>query len=109
MAEQVTLTAPEQGVPATPRYLVAEVTLRMGIKGLADETVAVDPAGSKVMVKLVGDYGHIKTDDWEGQEAHNDIVALNKANCTVQSLHKRVMNRLIQRGTIAGNVTGTPE
>lgn len=107
--EQVTLAAPAQGVPATPRYLVQELTLRIGMKLLADNSVAPDPATSQIRVRLIGDYGHVKDDEWSGQEAHDDIVALNKANLSTASLQKRIMQRLVQRGTIAGNITGNPD
>lgn len=45
---------------------------------------------------------------WRSNVAITLMAALNTANLTIKSLHRRVMERLIVDGVIVGSVTGTP-
>lgn len=42
-------------------------------------------------------------------KATNLMVALNKANLTSNSLHKRILNQLISDGYIAGTISGSTD
>lgn len=106
--EQVTLAAPETP-PTNTRWIVQEVRLAQGVRYAGDGTIEVDALLSQIYVHLVGDHGQVLDHTWNGQPAHNLLVALNKANLTIKSLHKRVMEQLITDGVIAGSITGTPD
>jgi len=53
--------------------------------------------------------GRVQTFTYTGTEARNMMITLNKANLSTNSLHKRVLDKLIADGKIAGTVTGTPD
>lgn len=50
-----------------------------------------------------------KTHTYTGQTARDLMIVLNKADLTVQSLQRRVMNRLIADKVITGTVSGVPQ
>ena len=54
-----------------------------------------------------------QTDDkqfvYDGTTATDMMKALNKANLSTNSLHKRVMNQLVTDGKLAGSVVGSPD
>jgi hypothetical protein len=56
-------------------------------------------------------YGGIdpSTPPAEKTKALNLMIALNKANLTVKSLQRRVLEQLAADGLLAGSVTGTPD
>lgn len=56
--------------------------------------------GNGVVQKRIG---------YTGEEAANLMITLNKANLTTNSLHKRVLNKLIADGHIDGTVSGSPD
>lgn len=104
MAEQVDLS---QSVPATTHWRVHFITLLRGLTNVG--SVAPDPSSSRITVALVGDHGRALSHTWTGSVANDDIIALNKANLTNNSLEKRILNRLILDGVIAGTVSGSPD
>ncbi len=46
---------------------------------------------------------------YEGSIAMTLLLALNTANLTIKSLERRVLERLIADGLLAGAVTGLPD
>lgn len=46
---------------------------------------------------------------YEGAIATTLMLALNVANLSTKSLHKRVLERLIADGKLAGTIAGTPD
>lgn len=44
---------------------------------------------------------------YNGDQATTLMTALNKANLSTNSLHKRIINQLITDGYLAGTITGT--
>lgn len=46
---------------------------------------------------------------WTGDTARTMMIALNKANLSSNSLHKRILDRLVQEGRLDGSVSGTPD
>jgi hypothetical protein len=46
---------------------------------------------------------------YEGETATNLMIALNKANLSIKSLHRRVLEHLIADGKLAGSVEGEPD
>lgn len=95
-------------VPGATEWYITDFDLHLH-RELVDGTVSVVPGRCAAWVKVIGDTGETKEDRWTGQEAHDDIVALNKANLTTQTLQKRLLGKLVTRGTINGTVGGTPE
>ncbi len=108
MAEKIALTQPEGG--ATTDYFLHSLTLERGIVvDPATGAVSADPPRSFIAVILIGEFGRRVAHRWTGAAADADIVALNKANLTTASLQKRVMQKLIGDGVIAGAVAGAPD
>lgn len=108
MAEQTNLSAPVGATLATPRWLVESVSLYRGYS-VAGDVITANPASSSIKVTLIGEHGHRKSHQWIGASADNDIVALNKVNLSTKSLHKRIMEKLIDDGIIAGTIAGSPD
>lgn len=107
--EKVTLAAPQQA-PA-----VTEYTLRY---------FAIDLENQRILIELKANTGELKTVIYKNTPAVLDgqgnvvtpadntattlIVALNTANLSTRSLKRRILERLIQDGHIAGTASGGP-
>lgn len=94
--ESVTLTAPEV-TPAitTTDYKVASLRL--------------DVEGAIVVIILRGTNGERKEFRYENSEATALMVALNKANLSIKSLQRRVLEKLVADGKLAGTIAGSPD
>jgi hypothetical protein len=94
--ESLTLTTPEV-VPAitTTDYRVIVLLL--------------DWESAQIAIHLRGTNGERKEIRYEGAEATNLMVSLNKANLTVKSLQRRILEKLGADGLINGSVTGVPD
>jgi hypothetical protein len=72
--------------------------------------VWIDANNCAIYITLVA---NIPTDtfdhQYEGAEACTMLRALNKANLTTNSLHKRILDRLIADKVLVGAVAGVPE
>lgn len=108
MPESVTLTAPVNAVAATPRWIVRSLLLDRGYT-VVGTTITPNPAGSRIKVDLIGEQGHRKSHQWSGASADADIVALNKANLTSNTLNARILARLVTDGVITGTASGSPD
>lgn len=97
MAEIVTLTT---AIPVTSTLRVA--VLYLNVRGSMIRVVLADWNGSGWMVN-----GREIVCDYTGPAADALMLALNKANLTIQSLHQRVIAQLITDGKLAGVVSGT--
>jgi len=105
MSEQFDLTNPDQAVPGTSTYSLVRLDLQF--------------AGGSIGIELRGSNGERKEislsnspgDDVTppGTEITDLLIALNKANLSTKSLHKRVMEKLIADGLIDGTISGTPD
>jgi hypothetical protein len=104
--EKIALTTPITG-PSTSEYFIESFTMQLGMTMAGDGSVVITPINSKISVTLYGSNRMTATFEWSGQVAHDDIIALNKANLSTTSLQKRIMQRLMALGYIAGTVTGT--
>lgn len=63
-----------------------------------------------IIVMVRDPLGNVIRCDYSGAPATALIVALNKANLTSNSLHKRILNQLTSDGKLpAGTVTGSPD
>ena len=63
-----------------------------------------------IRVLFLGPAGEKKTCVWTGSTATTLMTALNKANLTNNSLHKRLLNQAVTDGCLtAGTVTGSPD
>ena len=93
MAEQLDLASPT--VHAVNNYRVSILTL--------------DWYGARIGIDLVDNNGLPLSFSYTGPTATQMMRALNKANLTNNSLHKRVLNQLISDGKLAGSISGSPE
>lgn len=96
MAEQLDLSAPETK-PAinTTFYRVVFIQLDWRLR--------------TIMIHLQGENSEIKAFGYEGDEAQTLMVALNKANLSLISLHRRIINKLVADGKLSGTPSGTPD
>lgn len=63
----------------------------------------------RIVVKLRADDGQRVSHNYLGATALTLMRQLNVANLSVQSLHRRVINRLMADGVIGGVVSGVPD
>lgn len=94
MAEQLDLTTPETK-PTNSFYKV--------------ERISFDWPAKIISISLVGQNGEAKSHSYTGTTAQTLMIALNKVDLSVLSLHKRILNRLITDGVISGTVSGVPD
>ncbi len=92
--EQIDLTAPVVKADITS-YTVDVLTLDWGSK--------------RIHINLLGSNGEVLNHTYEDAEAATLMKQLNKANLSVKSLHKRIMEQLVLDGVINGLVSGTPD
>lgn len=92
MAELLTLTTPIVATRAT----------------LTLQTLTLDFPNAVIRAGLTGSDGVDVAVEWTGAAATTLMVALNKANLSVTSLQKRVLQQAVTDGKLtAGVVTGT--
>lgn len=101
MPEQITLTTPYVVDPRqAPAFVIDSVTLDWQNKLIfINVGYSVDELSPRVTQQFT----------YQGDEAKNLMVALNKANLSTKSLHKRILEKLINDGHLAGTISGTPE
>lgn len=102
--EKVTLTTPVAPArPAISDLRVTEVYMGLRAQRITVELTPVDGSGN-----LLWDLPGL-TFQYHGEEAVTFMTALNKANLSTKSLHKRIMERLQADGKLgAGAISGTP-
>ncbi len=95
MAEQLDLTIPVAATGGTSFWKVDALHL------FRDKAV--------ISIALDGENGERLTLGYTGSEATNLMIALNKADLSVKSLHKRILERLVTDGKLEGTVSGVPD
>lgn len=96
MAESIALAVPEV-IPE-----ISNSTYRIG-------RIDLNWTGEHITVYLVGSNGESRAFDYSGATAIALMTGLNTANLSTQSLHKRVLARLIADGKLTGTVAGSPD
>ena len=94
MAEQLNLSAPIVP-PAITNYRVMVLELNW--------------KAAYIGIGLEGPNGEPFRHSYTGATATTLMTALNKANLTSNSLHRCVIQRLIDDGVIAGTISGSPD
>ncbi len=101
----------EDFVLATAETASAIVTTTYRLIGLA-----LDWEHAYISIRLRGANGEIKTFSYGGDGPGVNpaavlalLVALNKADLSVKSLQRRILERLIADGKILGTISGTPD
>lgn len=92
--EQIDLTTPITK-PSVTNYRVNKLDLRWLDK--------------HIRIELFSDTGEVLHHSYDGTEATNLMIFLNKANLSTKSLQKRVLEKLVADGVIDGSITGTPD
>ena len=95
MAEQFNLTTPKLPIGGTTLWTVDNLRLYWG--------------DARIVIGLVGENGEKFSFSYEGTEATSLMVSLNKANLTIKSLHRRIMEKLEADGQLTGVVSGFPD
>lgn len=96
MAETVTLAIPE----VTPQITTTDYRVAY---------LLMDWDRASIVIHLRGTNAERREIRYEGSDASALMVALNKANLSIKSLHRRILERLIADGKIAGAVNGLPD
>jgi hypothetical protein len=92
MAEQLSLTVPET---ITTYYISA---------------ILLDWDNATIRINVRDENGNIVKALYEGETATNLMTGLNKSDLSTNSLHKRILERLVSDGKLpGGTVTGTPD
>ena len=96
MSEQIDLTTTDQAAPGTSSYHIVRLDLNFEAKSIG--------------IGLIGENGERKEISY-GEDAGAVALmrALNKANLSTKSLHRRIMEKLIADGHLAGTISGAPE
>ena len=92
MAELITLTSP---LPALSTYTVVELNLNWD--------------AASIQIGLKGTNGERTHYSYSGATATTLMVALNKANLSIKSLQRRVIEQLVTDGKLAGTISGSPD
>ena len=92
--EQLDLTTPLT-YPSTTNWKVVKL--------------ALDWYGQFIEIGLLGSNGERKAHSYSGSTALTLMNQLNTLNLSTISLQKRVLNRLVSDGVIAGTVSGLPD
>jgi hypothetical protein len=92
--EQFDLTTPVT-TPALATYTVERLTL--------------DWPGAAISIQLRGQNGEPFSFSYSGSVATTLMRALNKADLSVKSLQRRILERLVADGALAGTISGTPD
>jgi hypothetical protein len=97
MAERIDLTLPFQPDPrSAASFHIARLDLNW--------------EEARISIYLIDNSTGIRrTFGYEGQTALNLIIALNKVDLSVKSLHRRVIERLINDGKLDGTIGGAPD
>lgn len=88
------------------------LTVAKAYPSIADWQVAqlrLDWPGQRIDIMLLGTNSETLNAAYTGATATAFMKALNTANLTVQSLHSRILSRLVADGFLVGTVTGLPD
>lgn len=110
--ERLTLATPV--ATATTNWRIRVLTIERGLRALPvgdvnEGEIVNDPTRSFIEVILIGEDDNRLQHRWTGQPADDLIVQLNKANNSTTSLNRRIFNKLIADGVLAGAAAGTPD
>lgn len=71
--------------------------------------LVLDWERSNVQISMIGPNNVRLTYSFGGTNAMNAMLALNKADLSVKSLHRRIIEKLVADGVIDGTISGTPD
>lgn len=94
MAELITLSVPIT-TPSITDYRVVQLTL--------------DWTNPAIVIGLRGGNGESQSFQYTGATATTLMQQLNVANLSVKSLHRRIIERLVADGKLAGAISGSPD
>lgn len=89
---------------STPEVIPQKLTTDYRVVALL-----LDWEGSFIQIRLRGTNNESKDFRYEGATATTMMIGLNKANLSLKSLHRRIIERLITDGLLAGAVSGNPD
>lgn len=101
--EQLDLTNPVTTPPVTTANYRVQVLL------LDWETIQSAEGKGLVRITVRDNNGVVSDYQYTGPEALDLMKWMNTANFTVNSMHKRILQKLSNDGFLPGTVTGTPD
>lgn len=100
--EQLDLASP-QAYAVRVEQTVEATSYRVGL-------LVLDWDHALIQIRVTDNLGAITNHVYKGATATSMMIALNKANLSSNSLHKRVLNQLVTDGKLpAGTVNGSPD
>lgn len=72
-------------------------------------SLLLDWDAAVIAITLRGSGGERLSHTYTGANATAQMTALNKVNLTSNSLHKRIIQRLIDDGMLSGTISGSPD
>jgi len=104
MAEAITLTTAE----VIPQIVTSSYRVIVLLLDWEKALISIDLRGENGELKRFI-YGGPSGTSADRTKAQNMIIALNKANLSIKSLHRRIIEQLLADGFLSGAVTGTPD
>ena len=94
--EQIDLVTPDQVVPGTMTYELVRIVF--------------DWEHGRLAILLKGANGERKEVVYGQNTGARDLMrSINKADFSTKSLHRRLMEKLLADGHLAGSISGTPD
>lgn len=88
---------------------IPAVTPAITLSGWEIDELALRWRQAVIAIQLVGTNGEQKEERIEGETARTLMKALNTANLSIKSLHRRLMEWLIANRGYIGTIDGTPD
>lgn len=95
--------------PTTTHWHVKGVDMDRANIWDANGAIVYMPSGSYIHARFIGQNGLTHSHTWRGASADVDILAIQKANLTTVSMHRRIMLKAIADNVFAGTISGTPD
>lgn len=95
------------GVWAQERVDLTTPIVQPSIVSYTVASLFLDWDGAAIRIIVKGNDGSRVAIEYSGTEATTLMVALNKANLSTRSLHRRILDRLVADGKVAGTVAGS--
>ena len=95
MTEQLDLAVATPATPGRASYIV--------------NILILDREGQRVEIRLRADNGERQQFVYDGAIAMTLMNALNKADLSVKSLHRRILEKLTADGKLDGAISGVPD
>lgn len=96
------------GVLIMPEILTLTVPVVQTRNTYEVKVLNLDWDAAHIHIRLLGSDGVVQVFNYDGLVATSLMTILNTANLSTNSLQKRILQKLVADGLLAGTVSGTP-